>query len=77
MMGVICAAMVVTRADRRGRGKAIQPGNREWAIAISCINGEGWNIPPFLVVQGAYHLSNWYTESDLPQDWVIKPTSNG
>jgi DDE superfamily endonuclease/helix-turn-helix, Psq domain len=77
MMGIICAAMVVTRADRRGRGKAVQPGNREWATAITCINGEGWSIPPFLVVQGAYHLSNWYTESGLSQDWVIKPTSNG
>lgn len=29
------------------------------------------------MVQGAYHLSRWYTESGLPQDWVIKPTSNG
>lgn len=29
MMGVICPKMVVTRADRRGRGKAVQPGNQE------------------------------------------------
>lgn len=29
IMGVICPAMVVTRADRRGRGKAVQLGNRE------------------------------------------------
>ncbi|KFZ19273.1 hypothetical protein V501_00735 [Pseudogymnoascus sp. VKM F-4519 (FW-2642)] len=29
MMGIICPIMVVTRADRRGRGKAVQPGNRE------------------------------------------------
>jgi hypothetical protein len=77
MMGVICASMVVTRADRRGRGKAVQPGNREWATAIECINGEGWCLPPFLIVQGAYHLANWYTEGELPLDWVIKPTSNG
>ena len=68
MMGIISPAMAVTRADRRGRGKAIQPGNREWATAISCIIGEGWSIPPFPVVQGTYHLSNWSTESDLPQD---------
>src|SRR5450432_95818 len=34
IMGVICAVMVVTRTDRRGRGKAVQLGNREWAIAI-------------------------------------------
>jgi hypothetical protein len=77
MMGVICSAMVVTRADRRGRGKAVQPGNREWATAITCINSEGWSVPPFLVVQGKNHLSNWYTDGGLPPDWVIKPTSNG
>ncbi|KFY28445.1 hypothetical protein V491_00458 [Pseudogymnoascus sp. VKM F-3775] len=29
MMGVICSSMVVTRSDRRGKSKAIQPGNRE------------------------------------------------
>lgn len=29
MMGVISSALVVTRANRRGRGKAVQPGNRE------------------------------------------------
>jgi Tc5 transposase DNA-binding domain len=29
MIGVICTAMVVTRANRRSRGKAIQPSNRE------------------------------------------------
>lgn len=74
MMGVICASMVVTRADRRGRGKAVQPGNREWATAVECINGEGWCLPPFIIVQGAYHLANWYTESDLPLNWAIKPT---
>ena len=77
MMGVICPAMVVTRADRRGRGKAIQPGNREWATAIVCVNAEGESIPPLLVVQGRCHISSWYTEGGLPHDWVIKPTSNG
>jgi hypothetical protein len=77
MMGVICASMVVTRSDRRGRGKAVQPGNREWATAIECINGEGWCLPPYLIVQGAYHLASWYTEGGLPLDWAIKPTSNG
>jgi hypothetical protein len=77
MMGVICASMAVTRADRRGRGKAVQPGNREWATAIVCINGEGWSIPPFMAVQGKHHLASWYTEGGLPHDWVIKPTSNG
>ena len=77
MMGIICAAMVVTGADRQGKSKAVQPGNREWATAIICCNGEGETVPPFLVVQGQFHLSNWYTETDFPADWAIKPTSNG
>ena len=50
IIGVICATMVITRADRYGRGKAVQPGNREWATVIACINSEGWSVPPFLVV---------------------------
>ena len=76
-MGVISPAMVVTRSDRRGRGKAVQPGNREWATAIVCINSEGRSIPPFLVVQGKCYLSSWYTEGGLPDDWTIKTTGNG
>src|SRR5271156_5297950 len=65
MMGQICPGIVVTRADRCGRGKGIQPGNREWATAIVCVNGEGWDIPPFLIVKGANHLADWVTETDL------------
>jgi hypothetical protein len=29
MIGIITSALVVTRADQRGRSKAVQPGNRE------------------------------------------------
>jgi hypothetical protein len=77
MMGQITPGMVVTRADRRGKSKAVQPGNREWATAIVCTNGEGWSIPPFLVLQGANHLANWYSETALPDDWAIKTSNNG
>ena len=41
MMGMIYPGMVVTHADRCVRGKAIQPGNQEWATAIVCVNSEG------------------------------------
>ncbi len=49
-MGIITPGIVVTRADRRGRVKGIQPGNREWATAIICVNSEGWDVPLFLAV---------------------------
>ena len=77
MMGMICSSMVVTSSDRRGKSKAVQPGNREWVTAITCVSGDGFDIPPFLLVQGAYHLAHWYTESGLPNTWAIKPTSKG
>jgi len=34
-------------------------------------------VPPFLAVQGLHHLANWYSETDLLYDWVIKTTNNG
>jgi hypothetical protein len=77
MMGIITASMVITRSDRHGKAKSVQPGNREWATGIECINAKGWCIPPFVIVQGAYHLANWTTESGFPPSWVIKPTPNG
>ncbi|EDO03994.1 hypothetical protein SS1G_06476 [Sclerotinia sclerotiorum 1980 UF-70] len=46
------------------------------ATAIIYGNGEGETIPLFLMIQGQVHLSNWYTETDFPADWVIKPISN-
>jgi hypothetical protein len=69
--------MVVTQSDQKGKRKRIQSGNREWATAIACINAEGYDIPPFLVVQGTVHLANWYTEGGLPHNWVVKPTNSG
>ena len=75
-MGKICPGIVITQADRRGKSKAVQPGNREQVIAIITINGEGESIPPFLIVQGVNYLANQYSETTLPYDWVIKPTNN-
>jgi hypothetical protein len=77
MMGVICSSMVVTSAERKGRRKQLQAGNREWATAIECISSDGFVVPPFLIVQGKNHLASWYTETDLPPDWMIKTTPNG
>lgn len=77
MMGIIFACMVVTTSDGRGKAKLAQPGNREWATVIQGVNAHGWAIPPFIVLAAQYHLANWYTESNLPFDWVITTTENG
>ncbi|RKK79541.1 hypothetical protein BFJ71_g16207 [Fusarium oxysporum] len=77
MMGVIASGMVITGAERRGKAKSVQPGNREWVTVIQAINAEGWAIAPFIVVAGQYHLASWYQESNLPGDWAIATTQNG
>ena len=68
MMGVITASLIITHSEKRGKAKAIQPGNREWSTVIECINASGWCIPPFVIVKGTYHLANWSTESGLSDD---------
>jgi len=77
MMGKITTQLVVTGSERRGRPKAIQPGNREWVTVIQGINAAGWAIPPFLIFAGQYDLSAWYEEEDIPRDWAIAVSDNG
>jgi hypothetical protein len=68
MMGMILTGVVVTGAERRGRPKSVQQGNREWTTVIQGVNATGWAISPFVIFQGKHHLSTWYKEDDLPQD---------
>jgi hypothetical protein len=77
MMGKITTQLVVTGSERRGRPKALQPGNREWATLIAAINAAGWAIPPFFILTGQYHLSAWYEEAAIPRDWAIAVSDNG
>jgi hypothetical protein len=77
MMGIISTAMVVTTSEGRGRAKMAQPGNREWSTVIQAINSQGWAIPPFIILAAQNHLANWYTETNLPTNWVIATTENG
>ena len=49
IMGKITTQLVVTGSERRGRPKAIQPGNREWVTLIAAINAAGWTILLFLI----------------------------
>lgn len=77
LMGKISSQLVVTGSERRGRPKAIQPGNREWVTTIHGINAAGWAIPPFVIFAGKYHLSTWYEGDDIPGDWTVGLSDNG
>jgi hypothetical protein len=74
-MGVAATSKVVTSADRVGRAVVVQPGNREWVTVIECISASGWSLPPFVILSGKVHQSNWYR--NLPLDWTIGISDNG
>ena len=76
-MGQIKPGMVITRSDRTEKLKAIQPGNREQAIAIYYVATDGYVLPLFLYVQGRYYLAPQYRDGYIPSDWKVKPTKNG
>ena len=75
-MGVISSEMVVTSSERRQKGRKVQPGNKQWATLIECICADGSSIPPFVIVAGKTHLSSWYENSPLPNNWAISVTEN-
>ena len=74
-MGIAATSKVVTSSETVGRAILIQPGNREWVTVIEGINVTGWAIPPFVILAGKVHQSNWYQA--LPGDWVIAVSDNG
>jgi hypothetical protein len=77
MMGQISTGAVVTALERRRQPKAVQQGNREWTTVIQGVNATEWAIPPFIIFKSHHHLSAWYKEENLLQDWVIAVSENG
>jgi hypothetical protein len=61
MIGMIYPYMVVTKAERIGRAKSVQPGNRDWATAIVAISTGGEVIPPYLLIKGVIVYTLWVT----------------
>jgi hypothetical protein len=77
LMGQITSTLVVTSSDRRGKTKALQPGDREWATLIAGVNSSGYTIPPFVIVAAQMHLESWYRNNPFLSDWVIAVSENG
>jgi hypothetical protein len=65
-MGIASTSRVVTTSDRQGRPPQLQPGDREWAMSIECINAKGWYLPLMIIFKGKVHISTWYKNNDLP-----------
>ena len=76
-MGVISTAKVVTGADRAGRPRTIQPGNREWVTVIEAICARGFAIPPLIIFEAVMHQAAWYADGLLLPTGAIGVSENG
>jgi hypothetical protein len=75
-MGIIATSKVVTRTDRAGRPRTVQPGNREWVTAIEAISATGYLVPPLIILEAIMHQAAWYS-TGMPVDWSIGVSPNG
>lgn len=75
-MGVISTAKVICGSEtRESKAKELQPGNREWATSIICVNSTGWALPPQIILAGKKHQPQWY--SSIPQGYRVSLSENG
>ena len=74
-MGLCATTKVITSAERYGRAKLLQPGNREWVTVIESINASGWALPPYIILKGQNIQEGWL--DGLPEGWRLNISSNG
>lgn len=51
--------------------------NRDYVTSIETISGNGHVLPPMLVAQGSVHLEKWYTQTSLPDEYVVGLSNSG
>jgi hypothetical protein len=51
--------------------------SRDYATLAECISADGEVVPPMLVIQGINHLHQWYTLSELPDNYLMARSSSG
>ena len=76
-MGKISTEYIITGTEKRGKGKALQQGDREWVTVIQGVSAIGSWIPPFIVFSGTCHLQAWYEDDDLLPKTAIGLSDSG
>jgi len=51
--------------------------NRDYITSVETISADGKVLPPLLIIQGIYHLQQWYTTTALPDDYLIGTSPSG
>ena len=51
--------------------------NRDYAISIECVAGDGTVIDPMLIMKGVSHLEKWYSRTSVPDEYLIGTSDSG
>ena len=51
--------------------------NHDYVTSVETISGDGEALPPLLIVQGVNHLHQWYTNTELPDNYSIATSPSG
>lgn len=68
LIGQISSEMIVTAAERRGKPRTTQQGNKEWITVIQGIRSYGYVLLSFIIAAGKNHLFSWYENTPMPAD---------
>ena len=49
----------------------------EWVTAIECVAADGWKAEPYLIIQGACHLDEWFQQPGYSDEAVLNLTPTG
>ena len=51
--------------------------NRELVTSCEAVSGDGDSLPPMLILPGTLHLEDWYTKTDLDDDFLLAVSETG
>lgn len=74
-MGVGGSQWVVTMDEERSQSAS--DTNRESCTAIEAVCGDGYALPPFLMLKGKAHLNKWYTNTQIPDNYSVAVSDTG
>ena len=67
---------IVTRISNR----SLSPGsntNRETVTVVEAISGDGFVLPPMVIVSGIIHQERWFTTTGIEDDFLIAVSDTG
>lgn len=51
--------------------------SRHLITVIECAAAHGFTLPPCLIFPGKGHLEDWFTYSEMPDNWITAVSPNG